>query len=108
LKLRHHHHTKEHHRMKGKIVNKVPPVSRAKSTIDWDTPAQLAKLSGQTVLAKQDVRISRITSLRGYTRPPFVDDDGRIIVDMRNSYTGEDGVRYGDVYLTWEPKQKEA
>lgn len=90
--------------MKGKIVPSVPPVSRAKSTFDWDTPAQLARMTGQPVLAAEHVRISRIKSVRQYNRPPFLTSEGRIVVEMRNSSVDDaDGERYGDVYFTWEP-----
>jgi hypothetical protein len=45
--------------------------------------------------------------MRQYTRPPFVTDEGRIAVKLRNSKIEDDGKRYGDVYFEWEPKKKE-
>lgn len=91
--------------MKGKIVNQIPGARQ--SPIDWDGPAMLAKLSGQPVLAATHIRDSQIKSVRQYKRPPFVEDDGRIIIEMRNSKTESNGVRYGDVYMRWEPSKKE-
>ena len=91
--------------MKGKIVKQVP--GARKSPIDWDGSAMLAKLSGQPVLAATHVKDTMIKSVRQYNRPPFVEDDGRIIVEMRNSKTDSSGVRYGDVYLRWESSKKE-
>lgn len=87
---------------KGKIVNAVPP-ARARGDVDWDSMARLAKMSGQAVLAATHVRNSRVKSVRQYTRPPFVTDEGRIIVELRNSKRESDGERWGDVYLRWEP-----
>lgn len=91
--------------MKGKIVSQIP--GARKSPIDWDGPAMLAKLSGQPVLAATHIRDSLIKSVRQYKRPPFVEDDGRIVVEMRNSQTDTDGMRYGDVYFRWESTKKE-
>jgi hypothetical protein len=91
--------------MKGKIVKQIPGARQ--SPIDWDSPAILAKLSGQPVLAATHVRDTRIKSVRQYTRPPFVAEDGRIIIEMRNSKTDSNGVRYGDVYMRWESTKKE-
>lgn len=94
--------------MKGKIVNEVPAPRRAKSTIDWDGPAMLARMTGQPVLAAEHIRNTRIKAVRQYTRPPFIEADGHIIVEMRNSKLEADGLRYGDVYFRWEPIKKEA
>lgn len=96
--------------MKGKVVNAVPPArNRRGPHIDWDSAAALARLSGQPVLAAEHVRNTRIKSVRQYTRPPFVTDEGRIVIEMRNSSIDEkDGERYGDVYFTWEPTKKES
>lgn len=90
--------------MKGKVVGAVPPVSRARSTIDWDSPALLAKMTGQPVLAATDIRNTRVKAVRQYTRAPFITPEGRIVVELRNSHINpDDGERYGDVYFTWEP-----
>lgn len=87
--------------MKGKIVHDVP---RPRATdIDWDACAVLAKMTGQPVLCAKDLKNTRIKSVRQYRRPPFVTDEGRIIVEMRNSRVKRDGQRYGDVYLRWAP-----
>jgi hypothetical protein len=64
----------------------------------------VAKMTGQPVLAASGVKDSRVKSLRQYTRAPFVTDEGRIIIEVRNSSVHEDGYRYGDVYFRWEPK----
>lgn len=92
----------------GQVVRKIPPVSRpARTTIEWDASARLAKLTKQPVLAATHVRNTLVKSVRQRQRPPFVTDEGRIIVKLRNS-TIEDGVRYGDVYFEWEPNQEES
>ena len=88
---------------KGKVVASIPPRGRGPEPMDWDTPAKLAKLSGQPVLAAEDVRNSRVKSVRMYKRPPFVTAEGRIIIKLRNSQVKADGERYGDVYFEWEP-----
>lgn len=90
---------------KGKTVNKtvnsVPPARQR--DIDWDSMATLAKMTGKPVLAATHLRNSRVKSVRQYTRPPFVTDEGRIVVELRNSRREADGERWGDVYLRWEP-----
>lgn len=92
---------------KGKVVPAVPRPSRgAVSQIDWDTPARLARLSGQPVLAGKNIRETLVKSLRMRKRPPFIDDTGHIAVMMRDSTVNtKDGLRYGDVYLQWIPTE---
>lgn len=91
----------------GKIVHEIPPVRRnvrhTRHEIKWDEYATLAKLTGQPVLAGQNIRNSTVKSVRQYTRYPFVDDTGHIAVRFRSKTIGEDGERYGDVYLEWIP-----
>lgn len=90
---------------KAKVVDEVPkPTRTGRSKFDWDTPARLAKLSGQPVLAAQHIRNSLVKSLRQYDRPPFKTEDGHIAVLLRNSSV-EEGVRYGDVYMQWVPTE---
>jgi len=36
-----------------------------------------------------------------------VQDTGHIVVAVRNSTVEADGIRYGDVYFTWQPTAKE-
>jgi hypothetical protein len=92
--------------MKGKILDEVPTVRRA-TKIDWDTPALTARLHpGKVVCAAEKVRVGQISSVRGYTRAPFHDDQGDIQISMRNSYT-ENGVRFGDVFFKFIPKNKD-
>jgi hypothetical protein len=50
--------------------------------------------------------MSKINALRQYTVPPFVTDEGRIEVRMRNSFE-KDGKRYGDCYIRWVPTNVE-
>lgn len=93
---------------KGKVVGAIPKVTRiGRSKYDWDTPARLAKMSGQPVLAGEHIRNSLVKSLRQYDRPPFVTDEGHIEINLRNSSIDEQGVRHGDVYMQWVPNQKE-
>lgn len=92
---------------KGKILDKVP-TTRRRSRIDWDTPALTARAHpGMAVLAAEKVRVGQISSLRGYTRAPFHDETGDIQISMRDSYV-ENGVRWGNVWFVFEPKQKDA
>lgn len=94
--------------MKGKVVSSVPPPTRlSRSKIDWDTPARLARMSGQPVLAGVHIRNTQIKSVRQYVRPPFVDENGHIAIKLRNSRIEDDGHRYGDVYFEWIPNEKE-
>jgi hypothetical protein len=96
--------------MKGKprIVSEVPGLRRkGKSGIDWDSPASLARLTGQPVLAAENVRDTHVKSLRQYTRSPFVDTTGYIAVHLRNSRLETDGHRYGDVFLQWHSRKDE-
>lgn len=89
---------------KGKILDALPPVTARKSKQDWDTPALMAQANpGKAVLAGEKVRVGQISSIRGYTRPPFKTEAGEIQISMRNSYV-EDGIRYGDVYFVFVPK----
>jgi len=96
---------------KGKqpIVSSVPPPYVRSSDYDWDAMAILAKLNkGKSVLAAKAVPNARIKSVRRYSRPPFVTDEGHVVVNMRNSHLNEDGVRVGDVYFSWaDTEQKE-
>lgn len=91
--------------MDGRLVDAVPPPSRQqKSVIDWDAKAELAQLNpDKAVLAAENVSISQITAVRGYTRHPFRQPEGRIRIMMRNSTRDENGVRHGDIYFQWEP-----
>jgi hypothetical protein len=92
---------------KGKVVSAIPAPTRvSKSRIDWDTPARLAKMSGQPVLAGEHIRNTLVKSLRQYDRPPFKTDEGHIAVILRNSSIEDDGQRYGDVYMQWVPNDK--
>lgn len=88
--------------MKGRIVPKTPSARAGEQDYDWDEYARTALAHpDSSVLAAEHVPISRINSLRMYSRPPFVDDNGvrKVAVKMRNSAKEDDGVRYGDVYL---------
>jgi hypothetical protein len=92
----------------GKLVGKLPPRASRGEDYDWDTAALLAvQHPGDAVLAASHVPESRVKSVRGYTRHPFVQDIGHIVVAVRNSTVEPDGIRYGDVYFQWEPTEKE-
>lgn len=92
--------------MKGKIVGELPPPgAHAKRKYNWDASAKLAqKTPGLAVEAGKDVPISLIASVRQYKRAPFITDEGRIKIVMRDSYVAADGRRHGDVYFVWEDK----
>lgn len=91
--------------MEGQLVSKIPPPQSAGEVYDWDRHAEAALAHpDRAVLAARHVPVSRITSLRSYTRPPFVDEHGnrKVTIHMRNSTTEETHGRkrrYGDVYL---------
>jgi hypothetical protein len=94
--------------MKGKILDALPPVTPRRAKNDWDTPALMARANpGKAVLAGERVRVGQISSIRGYTRPPFHDDAGDIQISMRNSYI-EDNIRYGDVFFVFVPAKKDS
>jgi hypothetical protein len=92
----------------GNTVKGVPPrrAWNRMTDIKWEDHAQTAKATGEAVLAATHIPESRAKSVRKYTNPPFVQDDGRIKVSIRNSIVEDDGVRYGDVYLTWQKATK--
>lgn len=90
----------------GKLVGKMPPRALRGEDYDWDGAANLAIAHpDEAVLAATHVPESRVKSVRGYTRAPFVQDNGRIIIAVRNSTVEADGIRYGDVYFQWEPNE---
>lgn len=89
--------------MIGNVFSKVPPRASRGGDYDWDAMARLAiRHPGNWVLAAEHVPESRVKSLRQYTRHPFRQAAGRIIVAVRNSAVEADGIRYGDVFLSWE------
>jgi hypothetical protein len=93
--------------MKGKIVGELPK-RRGKMSHDWEGMARLAQQNpGKAVLAATHVPESTTKSVRVYRRKPFVQPDGKIVVNVRNSRIEADGVRYGDVYMTWVPNEQE-
>jgi hypothetical protein len=90
--------------MEGQILDAPPPDAKVKH--NWDRMAALAKANpGKTVLAGKHVRDSLVKSVRKRNRPPFVTSEGEIIINLRNSTIEADGVRYGDVYFSWKPKE---
>jgi hypothetical protein len=94
--------------MTRKLVGKLPPRASRGEDYDWDGAAILAASHPtEAVLAAEHVPESRVKSVRGYTRAPFHTATGRIAVAVRNSTVEADGIRYGDVYFTWEESQKE-
>jgi hypothetical protein len=87
---------------KGKpTVDTIPPRG-VRGGWDWDAMAMLAQLTGKPVRAGADVPMSRIKSVRSYRRPPFVTDEGQIIINMRNSHKNDQGITVGDLYFTWK------
>ena len=90
----------------GKIVNAIPaPTRQSKYKIDWDKYVEVARMTGKPVLAGSNIRETTVKSMRLYTRHPFVQDEGRVKIALRNSYI-KDGVRLGDVYFEWVPTEK--
>lgn len=98
-----------------RIIRELPPTTRGRGreAYEWDKAALDAKKQYDEdpklwVLAGEAVPQSQINALRQYSVQPFVTDDGRIEVAMRNSFKGDDGKRYGDCWVHWVPKKKEA
>jgi hypothetical protein len=92
----------------GTFVSAPPPKSSGyKSDYDWDGMARKAMTRpGVALLAYKDVPVSRIKSVRGYNRPPFIQNNGRIRIESRTR-VDDNGVRVGDIYFTWVPNQPE-
>ena len=96
-----------------RTVDSVPPPGKRPGP-DWDGMAMVAQIAGKPVLAATNVTMSRIKSVRSYRRPPFLTDEGKIIINMRNSHQDKHGTTLGDVYFTWKTwdeinnEQKEA
>ncbi|MHA7301480.1 hypothetical protein [Pseudarthrobacter sp. MDT1-22] len=89
----------------GKIVSAIPPPSRvSKYNIDWDNYVEVAKFTKSPVLAGVNIRETQVKSMRLYTRHPFVQEEGHIKIALRNSKV-KNGVRIGDVYMVWIPKE---
>jgi len=95
---------------KGIVLDELPPAQRRRDNYDWHGKAALAVQNpGKVILAYKDVPVSRIMSVRQYKTSPFVHPEGKIQISMRDSYVDDrDGKRYGDVYFTWVPAQKES
>lgn len=93
---------------KGKLVGKLPPRAARGEDYDWDGAALLAtEHPEEAVLAATHVPESRVKSVRGYTRAPFITEHGRIVIAVRNSHVEADGIRYGDVYFLYEANEEE-
>jgi hypothetical protein len=94
--------------MTRKLVGKLPPRASRGEDYDWDGAARLAaNHPTEAVLAAEHVPESRVKSVRGYTRSPFHTATGHIAVAVRNSTVEADGIRYGDVYFTWQTNEEE-
>lgn len=91
--------------MEGKFVAAIPP-SKARGA-KWDAFARQAQdRPGEPLCVAEDAHLNVYKNLKMRSTPPFVQDDGQIEVNMRNSYVNSVGTRHGDVYLTWHPKKK--
>jgi hypothetical protein len=90
----------------GKIVNAIPAPSRvSKYKINWDEFVEVSKLAKSPVLVASNIRETQVKSMRLYTRYPFVQEDGRVKIALRNSHI-KDGVRVGEVYFEWIPNDQ--
>lgn len=95
--------------MTGEVLSDLPPrrAWNRNDDVDWEKFARIAQENpGKAVKAATHIRESRAKSVRRYPNPPFKQSDGQIKVTIRDSTVENDGVRYGDVWLTWEPKKK--
>jgi len=93
----------------GAWAERVPPRGRPRSKRDWDGLCRKAQdRPGIPLLAASDVPVSLATSVRERSRPPFVTDEGRLLVQVRNSEIrhDRDGKRYGDLWFTWLPNKE--
>lgn len=103
--------------MEGNITPRLgeftaaPPAKRSVSKgrnhpYPFEDMARLAKTQpGEALLAAESVPINNIKSLREYRGAPFEDGTGYVDIKMRNSEVIE-GVRHGDVYMTWTANNK--
>lgn len=95
-------------RVKGKILDELPPVRRDKGGYDWDACARKAvENPGKAILVGEGMPRTRADAARLYKREPFVSDKGTLTVSVRNSKLHDDGRRYGDTYLIWTPNENE-
>lgn len=88
--------------MDGRFVDSIPIESNRRTK--WDKYALQAQSRPNTpLLVQEDARYNLYKSLKMRKNPPFVQDDGRIEVNIRDSYVNELGTRHGDIYVTWRP-----
>lgn len=88
----------------GRIVSNVPPSRRANAEYDWEKFAIMARDNyPNAVKAFEQMPVTLVNSARTYDYPPFTTDSGFVQIHYRNSKVGEDGIRRGDVYISWVP-----
>lgn len=90
--------------MEGKFAPLPRPANRAEK---WDRRAERAQeRPGEAYLAAPNGTLNQYKALKMRKTAPFVQDDGHIEVNMRNSEVGEDGMRRGDIFMTWITNEK--
>lgn len=91
--------------MTARFVDELP----ARHELKGDKYVELARTAQEhperplLVAEGEHERVAK--RLRARVRPPFVQNDGRIVVSMRQTYVADDG-RRGDIYLMWVPNKK--
>jgi hypothetical protein len=92
---------------KGTIVPKIPDTRRGKSEYDWDSHAEQARqVWPNALLAETHVHTTVVNAVRQYRSRQFRNEDGHVVVSLRNSKVDTDGERYGEVYMQWVPNER--
>lgn len=89
-----------------KVVGALPP--RGNINTEWDGFVPIARENpGQAVRVGTNVPNLRVNAIRQYVRrPPYLTEEGRIEVSLRNSRVDADNIRRGEMYFTWHPATK--
>ncbi|MGQ3383256.1 hypothetical protein [Glutamicibacter sp. TV12E] len=92
------------------FIGDLPPTRANTRTIgkqyEVEKFAQLAQQHpGKAVRVATDVPVRLSKLFASYKGEPFSNDQGKIAVNIRNSYVLEDGDRNCDIYFTWKTKE---
>lgn len=96
---------------KSPIIGDLPPAKSRKIVGEQYEVEKLALLAqqhaGKSVLVATDVPLRLSKLFASYKGEPFSNDQGKIAVNIRNSYALEDGGRNCDIYFTWKTNESE-
>lgn len=96
---------------KSPIIGDLPPTKTRRTIGDQYEVEKFALLAQQNpgkaveVATDAPLRLSKLFA--SYKGEPFSNDHGKIVVNIRNSYTVEDGDRNCDIYFTWKNNESE-